>query len=84
MLLGDGLDWVVVFEVEEDELVGRLLARGRADDTEETIRTRFKVYQEQTAPLLDSIGIGASMVEVDGLGEIDVVTERVCRLLMAP
>ena len=47
------LDQVVVFEVEEDELVRRILARGRADDTDEAIRTRFRVYQEQTAPLID-------------------------------
>ncbi len=54
VLLGDKpLDRVVVFEVEEDELVRRILARGRADDTEEAIRTRFRVYEEQTAPLID-------------------------------
>ncbi len=40
-LLGEhGLDRVVVFDVDEDELTERLLARGRADDTEETIRNR--------------------------------------------
>ena len=41
----DGLDSVVVFEVGEDELVERMLGRGRPDDTEDTIRNRFKVYQ---------------------------------------
>ena len=53
-LLGDeGLDQVVLFEVDEDALVDRMLTRGRADDTEETIRNRFKIYQEQTAPLVE-------------------------------
>ncbi|HJU52073.1 MAG TPA: adenylate kinase, partial [Acidimicrobiia bacterium] len=48
-LLGlDGLDRVVLFEVDEERLVERMLARGRADDSEETIRSRFKVYEEQT------------------------------------
>jgi Xaa-Pro aminopeptidase len=51
---------VVVFEVDEEELVERLLARGRADDTEETIRTRFQIYLDQTAPLLETYQDAAS------------------------
>ena len=74
----DGLDTVVVFEVDEDALVERLLGRGRADDTEDTIRNRFKVYQEQTAPCSTSTARGI-VVTVDGLGEIDEVTERILR-----
>ncbi|MGH8871670.1 MAG: adenylate kinase [Acidimicrobiia bacterium] len=76
-----GLDAVVVFEVDEDALVDRLLARGRADDTEETIRNRFKVYQEQTAPLLDIYGGRGLLVYVDGVGDIDEVTERILSAL---
>lgn len=77
----DGLDTVVVFEVDEDALVDRLLARGRADDTEETIRTRFKVYQEQTAPLLEIYEDRGLLVFVDGIGDIDEVTERILSAL---
>ena len=51
---------MVVFDVDEDALVERLLGRGRADDTEDTIRNRFKVYQEQTAPFSISTRTGAS------------------------
>jgi adenylate kinase len=40
----DGLDAVVLFEIDTDEVVSRMLERGRADDTEETIRTRLEVY----------------------------------------
>lgn len=77
-LLGDeGLDRVVVFEVDEDELVERLLARGRVDDTEETIRNRFKVYLEQTQPLLDLYDSRGIAVRVDGVGTQDEVTERI-------
>lgn len=47
------LDAVVEFRVPEDELVERLKGRGRADDTEDVIRNRFKVYRDETAPLLD-------------------------------
>lgn len=81
-LIGDdGLDRVVVFEVDEDELVERLLARGRADDSEETIRTRFKVYTEQTQPLLDLYVSRGITVTIDGSGEIDEVTERILEAL---
>jgi adenylate kinase len=77
-LLGDeGLDHVVVFEVDEDELVERLLARGRADDTEDTIRNRFKVYVEQTQPLIDIYDARSLTVRVDGLGDVEEVTERI-------
>lgn len=77
-LLGEeGLDRVAVFEVQEDELVRRMLERGRPDDTEETIRTRFRVYSEQTAPLIDLYRQRGVVVYVDGLGEVDEVTERV-------
>ncbi len=81
-LLGEsGLDHVVVFEVEEQALVDRLLARGRADDTEETIRTRFQIYLDQTAPLLETYRQRGLVVRVDGIGEFDEVTERILEVL---
>lgn len=77
-LLGDqGLDHVVVFEVDEDELVGRLLTRGRADDTETTIRNRLAIYVEQTQPLIDIYDDRSLTVRVDGLGDVEEVTERI-------
>lgn len=77
-LLGEnGLDHVVVFEVDEEALVERLLARGRADDTEETIRTRFQIYLDQTAPLLETYEERGLVVRVDGIGPMDEVTERI-------
>ncbi len=77
----DGLDRVVVLEVDEDALVERLLARGRADDTEETVRNRFKVYQEQTAPLLDVYGRRGLLAHVDGIGTMDEITDRILAAL---
>jgi adenylate kinase len=77
-LLGDeGLQVVVVFRVDEDELTDRLLSRGRADDTEETIRNRFKIYTEQTQPLIDMYEDRSLTVYVDGIGEVEEVTERI-------
>ncbi|MFC6063315.1 adenylate kinase [Streptomyces ochraceiscleroticus] len=49
---GQQLDAVVEFDVPEDVLLERLLARGRTDDTEHVIRRRQEVYRSQTAPLL--------------------------------
>jgi adenylate kinase len=72
-----GLDRVVLFEVDEEVLTERMLSRGRADDTEDTIRARFKVYQEQTAPLVDIYERRGLVVRVDGLGPVEEVTQRV-------
>jgi adenylate kinase len=57
------------------------MSRGRADDTEETIRNRLKVYQEQTQPLLDLYDQRGLTVRVDGTGELDEVTERILEIL---
>jgi adenylate kinase len=81
-LLGaDGLDAVVLFEIDEDEVVDRMLARGRADDTEDTIRTRLAVYREQTEPLIDLYDARNAVRRVDAEGEIDEVTPRVVEAL---
>lgn len=83
-LLGDeGLDCVVVFEVDEDDLASRMLARGRADDTEETIRNRFRVYAEKTQPLLDIYDERNLTVRINGMGEMDDLTDRIVALLQA-
>jgi adenylate kinase len=81
-LLGaDGLDAVVVFEVDLEELTNRLLIRGRSDDSEETIRNRFRVFTEQTAPLLKLYGERGLLVPIDGMGEMDEVTDRILAAL---
>jgi adenylate kinase len=81
LISSDGLDAVVVFEVDEDELVERMMGRGRPDDTEDAIRNRFKIYQEQTEPLLDIYGERGLLVHIDGIGEIDEVTNRILSAL---
>ncbi len=77
----DGLDAVVVFEVDADALVERLLARGRADDTEQTIRARFGIYLDQTEPLLEAYGERGLLVSVDGLGPVEDITDRILNAL---
>ncbi len=77
----DGLDAVVLFVVDEDEVVERMMARGRADDTEETIRTRLEVYRGQTEPLIAKYDARSIVKRVDAMGEIEEITARVLEAL---
>lgn len=78
---GRSLDAVLVLTVRQEELVQRLLHRaeveGRTDDTEEVIRHRQDVYNEQTAPLIEVYAGRGLLVEVDGMGTVDEVSDRV-------
>ncbi len=76
---GRKLDAVVSLDVDEEVVVSRMLARGRADDTEAVIRNRLKVYREETAPLLDHYD--GLVVTVDGEGEVTDVTKRILDVL---
>lgn len=75
------LDAVVELKVDEDELVQRLLARGRADDTEGVIRQRLQVYRDETAPLLQYYS--DKLVTVDGVGSVEDVSARALDALKA-
>ena len=85
---GHELDAVVVLTADRDELVARLLQRaqveGRADDTEDVIRRRQEVYDEQTEPLIEVYRERDLLIEVDGMGEIDEVTQRIFTALEVP
>ena len=75
------LDAVVEFRVPEEELVSRLAGRGRADDTEDIIRNRFKVYRDETAPLLDYYDGEHELRTVDAVGSLDEVFARALQAL---
>jgi adenylate kinase len=80
-----GFQRVISLAVDEDELVRRLLERGRrsgrSDDNEETIRNRLRVYDETTRPLLDFYRQRGILAEVDGTGPVDEVTDRIRAVL---
>jgi len=80
-----GLDAVILLASDPDELVRRLLKRaqeqGRADDTEEVIRHRQNVYLEQTQPLIEVYSARGLVVEIDGIGQVGEVTERILNAL---
>ena len=67
--------------VDTEALIQRLLKRaqieGRADDSEETIRHRMDVYQQDTSPLIDDYRDRGLLIEVDGDGQIAEVSERI-------
>jgi adenylate kinase len=84
---GTALDAVVELTVDREEVVARLLRRavtdGRADDTEEVIRRRQQVYAQETAPLTTVYGERGLLVRVDGMGDVEDVTERLVAALSA-
>ena len=75
------IDHVVELTADTDEVVARLLARaqteGRSDDSEDVIRHRLDVYEEQTQPLTDIYRSRGLLRQVDGLGDVDEITERI-------
>jgi adenylate kinase len=82
---GESLSAVVQITADTDEVVRRLLNRaieqGRTDDTEDVIRHRLDVYAEQTAPLIEVFSNRQLVVEVDGLGAVEIVTARILEAL---
>ncbi|MGH3826499.1 MAG: adenylate kinase [Pseudonocardiaceae bacterium] len=68
------IDTVLAFDVSEDQVVARLLARGRKDDTEDVIRHRQQLYREETAPLLEFYS--DRLIIVPAVGSVPDVTAR--------
>ena len=75
------IDGVIALTADTDELVARLLQRaqvqGRTDDNEQTIRVRKDVYRKQTEPLLALYRDRDLLVEVDGVGTVEQVADRI-------
>jgi adenylate kinase len=79
------IDCCLALSVDNEAVVQRLLKRaeieGRADDNEDTIRERMRVYDAETAPLLEFYGSRGRLIEVDGMGTIEEVGERIGKSL---
>ena len=80
------VDIMVDIHVPEEELVRRILLRGkesgRADDaSEEVIRDRLKVYHDQTAVVSDFYAAQGKYASVDGIGSIDEVFDRIAGIV---
>ncbi len=72
---GSEVHAVIGLEVPEEELIRRMLQRGketgRADDNIDTITKRLKVYHEQTAPLREYYEQEGNYLPVEGCGDVD-------------
>ena len=79
--LGQQLDVVLQLTADDGELVTRLLSRaketGRSDDNETVIRHRLDLYHEQTEAVVGKYAVRGILARVDGIGNIDEVTDRV-------
>ena len=75
------MDYAVQLEVPTEMLVeriaGRAKAEGRADDSPESVRTRLKVYDDQTAPVIEFYRQHGQLTVVDGVGSLDEVFTRI-------
>ncbi|CAM4126829.1 Adenylate kinase [Mycobacterium basiliense] len=76
---GTDIDAVLEFRVSQEELLQRLKGRGRADDTDEVILNRMKVYRDETAPLLEYYS--SELKTVDAIGTLDEVFARALQAL---
>lgn len=77
---------LVMLEVPDDELIKRLLERGkvsgRADDAnEEVIKNRIQVYKNETNPVFDFYGAQGKAIRVHGVGSIEEIYERLCQTI---
>ncbi len=85
---GESVNVMVYMDVPEEELVKRILLRGkdsgRADDaSEDVIRNRISVYREQTAVVADHYDKQGKYAAIDGVGSMDEVFDRICGVIDA-
>ena len=83
--IGQPLDVVVKLDVPDSAIVDRCEVRfekeGRPDDNPETVKRRLGIYADQTAPVADFYKQRGKLQVVDGVGELDDVTQRVLDVL---
>lgn len=68
---------VFYLEVPDGEVIKRLSARGREDDSQEAIKKRLDLYHEQTKPLLEYYQGQGVLVEIDGIGSIEKIQDEI-------
>jgi adenylate kinase len=79
----DSLDAFILLSVPEDELVQRILSRGegRTDDTEEKVKTRLEIYRKETKPVMEHYKKQDKVQEIDGIGSIDQIFDKITSAL---
>ena len=77
-------DGAINLDVPDEVIVTRLLGRGRADDTEETIRRRLSVYRQETEPTIEFYRQRQHLKVIDGNRPIEEVRETLINLIPQP
>ena len=77
------IELTVDFEAVTQRLLGRAEVEGRDDDAEDVVRKRLEVYQKQTAPVAAYYEGRGLLVQVDGTGDIDDVTQKILAAVAA-
>lgn len=82
---GKTLDAFILLQVPEEELVDRILSRGenRSDDTPEKVKNRLQVYWDETQPVLSYYRDQDVVKEIDGVGSISEIFDRIKERLPA-
>jgi adenylate kinase len=85
--LGTIVSLVLSLDVDEEELVKRLLKRaqeqGRKDDTEEVIKNRLVQYHQHTKPLIEYYESENLLKNVMGVGSIDDIFTSLCKSIVS-
>lgn len=85
--LGVNLDVVVFLDVDDEEVVQRIMKRqeleNRQDDTEDVLRNRLNVYRDQTSPLGEFYNNKAILKKINGIGSVEDISEKIDEVLLA-
>ena len=85
--LGVNLDVVVFLDVDDEEVVQRIMKRqeleNRQDDTEDVVRNRLNVYRDQTSPLGEFYNNKAILKKINGIGSVEDISEKIDDVLLA-
>ncbi len=85
--LGVSLDVVVFLDVQDEEVVQRIMKRqeleNRQDDTEDVVRNRLNIYREQTSPLGEFYNKKGILKKIDGQGSVENIAGRIDEVLLA-
>lgn len=77
------LDFVLRIKVDEEEIIKRLIDRAREDDKPDIIKNRFKSYNSETQPLIPFYEERKILFNIDGMQEIEKVSEDIKKVIGA-
>ena len=75
------LDYVLRIKVDEEEIIKRLIDRGREDDRPEIIKNRFKSYNSETQPLIPYYETRKILFNINGMQKIEKVSEDIKKVV---